>query len=178
MDDKIYIYLKEVLKDRLINDLKKDNDFKKLNIDNLIETRVNIILDGDINFDNINYQSLLYNIFGKYNISERQIKEKINDIINNPEAYQYIMIMLNYILVSKDNSILVVEDMDKLDNMFQETFKKVFNEKINNKQALKVKKCRLRKKILNNEDPDKQDRKDYEYIMFKYIMDMSYNISF
>ena len=53
-DNYIYLNLKSILKNKLIINLKKDEEFKDLNIDDLIEERVNIILDGDINFDNIN----------------------------------------------------------------------------------------------------------------------------
>ena len=184
--DNIYINLKNNFKDRLIRDLKNDKDFKNLNIDNLIEHSVSRILDSDINFDRIIIREeprdqIILQIFNKYlNELSLQQKRKINDIIKNIDKPDniYIKIMLDYILVSKDNSTIVVDNEMDIDNMFQETFKKVFNDKIENRQALKVKKCRLRKKILNKVDPNEQERKDYEFIMFKYIMDMSYDISF
>uniref|UniRef100_A0A6C0C7L4 Uncharacterized protein n=1 Tax=viral metagenome TaxID=1070528 RepID=A0A6C0C7L4_9ZZZZ len=53
-DNYIYHNLKSILKNKLIINLKKDEDFKDLNIDDLIEERLNKILDGNINFNNIN----------------------------------------------------------------------------------------------------------------------------
>jgi hypothetical protein len=52
-DNYIYLHLKSTLKDKLIKNLKNDKDFKDLNIEDLIEKRVNIILNQN-NFDNIN----------------------------------------------------------------------------------------------------------------------------
>ena len=53
-DNNIYHHLKSILKNKLIKNLKNDEEFRDLNIDNLIESRVNNILDNEINFDNIN----------------------------------------------------------------------------------------------------------------------------
>ena len=52
MTDNYIYYLKSTLKDKLIKNLKNDEDFKDLNIDDLIERRVNIILNGD-NFEDM-----------------------------------------------------------------------------------------------------------------------------
>ena len=53
-DNYIYQHLKSILKNKLIKNLKKDEEFKDLNIDDLIKRRVNNVLDDEIDFDNIN----------------------------------------------------------------------------------------------------------------------------
>ena len=52
-DENMYHYLKYTLKERLIKDLKKDEDFKDLKIEDLIEERVNIILDNQMELENV-----------------------------------------------------------------------------------------------------------------------------
>lgn len=51
-EDLFYISLKDTLKNRLIKDLIKDEDFKDLNIQDLIKRTVENKLNGHIDFDN------------------------------------------------------------------------------------------------------------------------------
>ena len=51
--ENIYGHIKSKLKDKLIKNLIKDEDFKDLNINDLIENKVNKIVDGDIDFNNM-----------------------------------------------------------------------------------------------------------------------------
>ena len=50
-EDTFYISLKETLKDRLIKDLIKDEEFKDLDIEDLIKRTVEKKLNGHIDFD-------------------------------------------------------------------------------------------------------------------------------
>lgn len=52
--DNIFYQLKNTLKDKLIKNLLKDSELKDLNINTLIEEKVNEIVDSDIDFDKIN----------------------------------------------------------------------------------------------------------------------------
>ncbi len=45
----IYNHLALIIKNKLVKDLKNDEEFKNLNIDNLIEQRVDIITSQEIN---------------------------------------------------------------------------------------------------------------------------------
>lgn len=56
-DNNIYKHLKNSLKNKLIKNLKLDEDFKDLNIDDLIEERVEETLDDEIDFDAITKKS-------------------------------------------------------------------------------------------------------------------------
>tara|TARA_R100001463_G_scaffold110238_1_gene164936 strand:+ start:356 stop:742 length:387 start_codon:yes stop_codon:yes gene_type:complete len=51
MEDNFYLSLKNQLEKKLIIDLNKDNEFKDLNIEDLIKERVKLILSNDIDFD-------------------------------------------------------------------------------------------------------------------------------
>ena len=48
--DYIYSLIKSSLQDKLINNLKKDKNFKNKNLDELINRRVKLILNSDIDF--------------------------------------------------------------------------------------------------------------------------------
>ena len=48
--DYIYSLIKSSLQDKLINNLKKDKDFKDKNLNELIDRRVKLILNSDIDF--------------------------------------------------------------------------------------------------------------------------------
>ena len=50
-EDLFYISLKDTLKNRLIKDLIKDEEFKDLNIQDLIRRTVEDKLNGDIDFN-------------------------------------------------------------------------------------------------------------------------------
>ena len=77
MNDFIIPYLKSTLKNKLIKNLKNDEDFKDLNIDDLIERRVNIILNGD-NFEDI----LVSTPKKKSNNIKKDKADKVNKPIN------------------------------------------------------------------------------------------------
>ena len=49
-NDYVYSLIKSSLQDKLINNLKKDKDFKDKNLDELINRRVKLILNSDIDF--------------------------------------------------------------------------------------------------------------------------------
>ena len=68
-ENNIYKHLKSSLKNKLIKNLKLDEDFKNLNIDELIEERVDDILEDDIDF---NIKSFNNN----NNISEKEYIKK------------------------------------------------------------------------------------------------------
>ena len=51
--ENIYGHIKSKLKDKLIKNLIKDEDFKDLNINELIENKVDEIINGDIDFNNM-----------------------------------------------------------------------------------------------------------------------------
>jgi len=121
----------------------------------------------------LEYKPLLNFLFSPYFKSDRNRQDVIKrylDNINNNE-YKFIKIMLDYLLVFKNETInnnnMEVSQEDKFNLVFQT----LFANKITNKNCLKVKKCRLKKKILNNDIVSKEN--DYEYIMFKHIMDIS-----
>lgn len=66
----IYNHLALIIKNKLVKDLKNDKEFKNLNIDNLIEQRVDIITSQEINL--------------KFDISDMKLfKKKV--IYNNIE---------------------------------------------------------------------------------------------
>jgi len=69
-EDKFYIYLKSNLKSKLIKNLKKDEYFINLNIEDLIEERVNKILDGDMDLSEIKINEHKYR---KNDMSEQHI---------------------------------------------------------------------------------------------------------
>ncbi len=51
MEDNFYLSLKNQLEKKLINELSKDEEFKDLNIQDLIKERVKLKLNEDIDFD-------------------------------------------------------------------------------------------------------------------------------
>ena len=66
-EDLFYISLKDTLKNRLIKDLIKDEEFKDLNIQDLIRRTVEDKLNGDIDFD-IKKSNIKNNMYLKKNI--------------------------------------------------------------------------------------------------------------
>ena len=75
-NDYIYSLIKSSLQDKLIKNLKKDKDFKDKDLNELIERRVNIILNGD------NFEDILISTSKKK--SSNIIKKDKSDKVNKP----------------------------------------------------------------------------------------------
>ena len=85
-EDSFYISLKDTLKNRLIKDLIKDEDFKDLNIEDLIRRTVEDKLNGDIDFDIKKSNIKNNNVSEKEYIKKCMIENKSIEINqNNPK---------------------------------------------------------------------------------------------
>ena len=75
-ENNIYKHLKYSLKNKLIKNLKLDEDFKNLNIDELIEERVDDILEDDIDFNIKSFNNNSLKNYTNNNISEKEYIKK------------------------------------------------------------------------------------------------------
>ena len=82
-EDSFYISLKETLKNRLIKNLIKDEEFKDLNIEDLIRRTVENKLNSDIDFDVKKPKKK------EYVTGDKSLRERLNKTIeinqNNPK---------------------------------------------------------------------------------------------
>ena len=85
-DNSFYIALKNSLKDKLINNLIKDEEFKDLNIEDLIKRTVEQKLDSDIDF-NVKKSNIIDENSEKYIIKKAMKMNKNIEIIK--ENYKH-----------------------------------------------------------------------------------------
>jgi len=134
----------------------------------------------DINKPNIDYKNRLKNdnelLLDKIFIENNETINKwkrylLNRYGEDKECNYYIM--LEYIKVFKNTTIINIDNMNNNMNneqLFQETYKQVFQpfHTKENASKWKQKKFRLKKKMLSN---DNNITEDYEYILFRFIQD-------
>ena len=179
MDFNIFKSFSQQIENELLKNLSKD---KEVIAENLSEDELKKFIfnrtkaDMDFNPPNILYKNrikceneiLLDKIFNNDNrIINKWKKDLINRYNEDKECNYYIM--LEFVKTFKNITHINIDNNMNKEQLFQETYKLVFQPYHNkdNADRWKQKKFRLKKKML---EPRNED--DYEYILFNYVQDL------
>ncbi len=177
MNTDIFKLMSNQIEIKLLKDLSKD--FPELS-ENELKIFIYKKTREDINKPNIDYKNrfknenelLLDKIFIENNETINKWKRYLLNRYGEDKECNY-YIMLEYIKVFKNTTIINIDNMNNNMNneqLFQETYKQVFQpfHTKENASKWKQKKFRLKKKMLSN---DNNITEDYEYILFRFIQD-------
>jgi len=166
-----YKYIISCLADRLKEDLKRDPEFRDLDIDDLINSKVDEHIEKT-DFIHKEIEIILNDIFDP---SNKKNKEFINYTLNNLAKENTINILLKHLnLIFKNKTIKINRSMDyqitadEFELIYNKVFRPYYTTENNNK--LRQKKFRLKNKLVKG-CVNKND--DYEIILFKYILNNS-----
>lgn len=166
-----YKYIISSLADRLKEDLKRDPDFIGLDINELINSKVDEHIEKT-DFIHKEIEIILNDIFDP---SNKKNKEFINYTLNNLAKENTINILLKHLnLIFKNKTIKINRSMDyqitadEFELIYNKVFRPYYTTENNNK--LRQKKFRLKNKLVKG-CVNKND--DYEIILFKYILNNS-----
>lgn len=166
-----YKYIISSLADKLKEDLKRDPDFIGLDINELINSKVDEHIEKT-DFIQKEIEFILNDIFDP---SIKKNKDFINYTLNNLSKENTINILLKHLnLIFKNKTIKINRSMDyqitadEFELIYNKVFRPYYTTENNNK--LRQKKFRLKNKLVKG-CVNKND--DYEIILFKYILNNS-----
>ncbi len=180
MDFDIFKSFSKQIENKLLENLSKDKEViaKNLSEDELKKLIFNRTRkDIDFNPPNILYKNrmkcdnekLLDKIFNNDNrIINKWKRDLINRYNQDKECNYYIM--LEFVKTFKNITHINIDNNMNREQLFQETYKLVFQPHHNkdNADRWKQKKFRLKKKMLEQ----RPNEEDYEYILFNYLQDI------
>lgn len=166
-----YKYIISCLADRLKEDLKRDPEFRGLDIDDLINSKVDEHIEKT-DFIHKEIEFILNDIFDP---SIKKNKKFINYTLSNLAEENTINILLKHLnLIFKNKTIKINRSMDyqitadEFELIYNKVFRPYYTTENNNK--LRQKKFRLKNKLVKG-CVNKEE--DYEIILFKYILNNS-----
>ncbi len=168
MENDIFKILKSTIKDKLLLDLKKD--FKHLSDDQLLFF-INKRLNEDKDWENIELKDILNKIFKNEDRKTHLFKQRLITRYGEDKLDNY-YILIEYVKnIFKTKTTIILDNMDFIisEKQFENVYQKVFRpyQTIDNKEKLKQKKFRLKKKLCKG-CVTKED--DYESILFRFIV--------
>jgi hypothetical protein len=169
MENDIFKILKSTIKDKLLLDLKKD--FKHLSEDELLFF-INKRLNEDKDWDHNNQlQHILKTLFTNDDRKTYLFKQRLSERYGQDKLDNYYILIEFVKNIFKTKTTIILDNMDFIisEKQFENVYQKVFRpyQTIDNKEKLKQKKFRLKKKLCKGCVTKEQD---YECILFRFIV--------
>tara|TARA_R110000765_G_scaffold376691_5_gene467427 strand:- start:213 stop:755 length:543 start_codon:yes stop_codon:yes gene_type:complete len=171
-DKYISIFLKKQMQNDLFNNLTKEFESQGgPGLNDFINKRIHFHTEENNDFE-LTKEDILEQVFHNFEDKERDIFTKKKQLLNNPNVYENHI--LNYIQLYKNKKINIITDMDTL--TFEDTFRRTYNLVFHDDAEWGTNKWKQHKKNLKKKVIDRINNpelnKDYQVILFNYIMDL------